>query len=102
MTPERERPRSSTGPARRWLLAAMLGAVLAGGLGFAYKIVQFAREAMGEDGGAFAVPVLVYGGMAVGFICLLGWAATRGMFHDVERPKLRLLEREEEYERHGI
>ena len=44
---------------RRGLVAVMLAAVVLSGLGFAYKIVQFAREALGNDASAFAVPVLV-------------------------------------------
>lgn len=87
--------------ARRWLTAIMMVAVLLGGLGFAYKIVQFSKEALGVEGVTFVVPVLVYVVMALGFICLLLWATARGMFHDVERPKYRMLERENEYEHTG-
>ena len=83
------------------LFWAMIVAVLIGGLGFVYKLVQFARESMGEAGSAFAVPLLVYATMAAGFACLLGWAALRGMFHDIERPKYRMLEREKEHDRDG-
>lgn len=108
MSPDRGRRPPGTGPSARHplvhrvFLAVMLVAVVLSGLGFAYKIVQFAREALGNEASAFAVPVLVYICMALGFICLLAWAALRGMFYNIERPKYRMLEREEEYERHGI
>lgn len=86
----------------RWVTGAMLLVVLAGGLGFVYKIVQFTKETHGLEGAAFIVPVLVYLTMAIGFAFLLAWAICRGMFHNVEGPKYRMLEREEDYEHRGI
>ena len=86
----------------RWLLIGMCAAVVCGGLGFIYKLAQFYRETQTEEVAAFAFPVLIYLTMALGFACLLFWAASRGMFHDIEAPKYRMLEREEDYERKGI
>ena len=81
----------------------MLVATLIGALGFVYKLVQFTKEAIGEDDASFAaVPVLVYACVALGFISLFLWAFARGQFRDVEEPKYRLLEEEEQYERAGI
>ncbi len=82
-----------------WL---MLISVLLGGLGFVYKIVQFMKETHGIEGATFIVPVAIYACMALGFICLLAWATSKGMFHNIEGPKIRLLEKEEEYERNGL
>jgi hypothetical protein len=49
--------------------------------------------------------MLNYLAVAAGFICLTVWAAHRGMFKDIEAPKYRLLENEDEldqvYERFG-
>jgi hypothetical protein len=86
----------------RWVTGAMFAVVLAGGLGFVYKIVQFTKKTQGFEGAAFIVPVLVYLTMALGFAFLLAWAICRGMFHNLEGPKYRMLEREEDYEHRGI
>jgi hypothetical protein len=80
----------------------MLAAVLANSLGCTYKIAQLAAATRGLDSATVTIAVLVYGGMALGFLSLLAWAAARGLFHDVEQPKYRMLEQEEEYEREGI
>ena len=41
-------------------------------------------------------PILNYLLASVGFFLLLMWAAMNGMFHDIERPKHKLLEQEEQ------
>lgn len=81
----------------------MIFAVFIGGLGFVYKIIQFSREALGEETTSFAaIPVIVYACVAIGFISLFLWALARGQFRDVEGPKYRMLRREELYERRHI
>ena len=46
--------------------------------------------------GAFALtPVTNYLFASLGFLCLFGWAAANGMFHDIERPKRTMLENEQ-------
>ena len=42
---------------------------------------------------------MIYALVAMGFLCLLGWAFVTGQFHDIERPKYEMLERFEEQER---
>jgi nitrogen fixation-related uncharacterized protein len=85
------------------LCKALLVAVLIGGCGFAYKLVEFAREALNNEAVSFAlVPVAVYVLVALGFVSLFAWAMLRGQFRDVEAPKYRLLEAEERYDRAGI
>jgi hypothetical protein len=55
------------------------------------------RTSPGGGAGAFAItPVLNSLLPSRGFFLLLSWAAANGMFHDIERPKPALLEREAE------
>ncbi len=87
----------------QYVCVVMLLAVFIGAFGFVYKLVQFAREAMGEDAASFAVvPVLTYACVAGGFLSLFLWSLSRGQFRDIEGPKYRLLEDEERYERDGV
>jgi hypothetical protein len=36
---------------------------------------------------------------SIGFLCMLIWAAANGMFRDIEQPKYRMLEVEEQLNR---
>ncbi|MBI4602731.1 MAG: cbb3-type cytochrome oxidase assembly protein [Planctomycetes bacterium] len=106
-SPAERRPRGLRGPRRARGLTVlcwtMLGAVVCGGLGFVYKLAQFIREALGSEAASFAVvPVAVYVLVALGFVSLFVWALLRGQFRDIEGPKHRLLEMEEEHERAGV
>ncbi len=77
-----------------WVMAV---AVLVPSLyGFGTKFLEFIALYRGDAEGAFAIsPVLNYLLASLGFLCLFGWAALRGMFRDVERPKFTLLENED-------
>ena len=89
-----------TGRVVRWVTATMLVAIVAGGAGFAYKLIQFSKEALTSDVASFAlVPILTYVLVSIGFSCLFIWALCRGQFTDVEGPKYRLLELEESHDR---
>jgi hypothetical protein len=72
------------------------------GLGFVYKMTEFTLT-MAEDDvagfGAVAVATYLIGMLPIVFLTL--WAIVTGRFHDVERPKLRLLELDREIERGG-
>jgi hypothetical protein len=58
-----------------------------------FELVQIYRS---DPNGAFALaPVLNYLLASAGFLLLLLWAAANGMFRDVEKPKMALLEREQ-------
>jgi hypothetical protein len=82
-----------------WLIAA--GAFLPTAFGFIQKFVRLVEMRDTIEGGQFTIfPVLNYALVAIGFTCLLIWAAARGMFRDVEGPKYRMLEREEQLARH--
>ena len=53
--------------------------------------------AMYDPNGAFAVtPIVNYLLAGLGFLCMLGWAACNGMFHDIEQPKRTMLETEQQ------
>ena len=57
--------------------------------------MEFITLAKGDVDGAFALtPVVNYLLASLGFLCLFGWAACNGMFHDIEQPKRDMLESE--------
>lgn len=61
--------------------------------GFGTKFYEFVLLARGDTEGVFAVtPVINYLLASLGFLCLLGWAAANGMFHDIEQPKRTMLD----------
>lgn len=65
--------------------------------GFGDKFVQFVLVVRGEPDGVFALtPIINYLLASVGFLFLIGWAAANGMFHDIERPKITMLENEQQ------
>jgi uncharacterized membrane protein YhaH (DUF805 family) len=80
---------------------AVLVLVVAG-LGFTYKMSEFAMTIVEGDiagFGAAAVSVYLIGIVPILFLTL--WAVFTGRFHDIERPKYRLFELDDEIERGG-
>jgi len=72
------------------------------GLGFAYKMTEFAMTIVKDDVEGFgAVAVAVYLTGMVPIVLLTLWAVFTGKFHDIERPKFRMLELDREIERGG-
>ncbi len=72
------------------------------GLGFAYKMTEFAMTIVNDDiagFGAAAVGVYLIGMLPIVFLTL--WAVMTGKFRDVEQPKFRMLELDREIERGG-
>jgi len=72
------------------------------GLGFAYKMTEFAMTIVNDDVqgfGAAAVSVYLIGIVPIMFLTL--WAVFTGKFRDIEQPKFRLLELDREIERGG-
>lgn len=64
--------------------------------GFGTKFYEFVILARGDVEGVFAVtPVINYLLASLGFLCLFGWAAANGMFHDIEQPKRTMLDNEQ-------
>jgi hypothetical protein len=63
---------------------------------FGIKFYELVRVATYDADGAFAVtPIVNYLLAGLGFLCMLGWATYNGMFRDIERPKITMLENEE-------
>lgn len=87
-------------PSRAKSIAVEMMAVVILGFcayGFGSKFIEFLylvlsdKESASE--GVFAVtPVLNYMLASMGFLCLLGWAATQGMFTNIEQPKHSMLD----------
>ena len=64
-------------------------------IGFVMKFSEFIHTFRGESEGAFAItPMVNYLLASLGFFCLLLWSAVNGMFHDMEKPKHLMLQRE--------
>ena len=75
-------------------------AVVVGGASFLYKLYEFISTASKGELPGFAVATVVsYFLATMGFLCLAVWAFLRGHYHDIEEPKLRLLETEAELDR---
>jgi hypothetical protein len=79
-----------------WVIV-LAAVILGGGIwGFGHKFVALVLLALNEResaSSAFAVaPVVNYLLASFGFLCLFGWAAARGMFHDIEAPKHAMLD----------
>lgn len=70
--------------------------------GFVIKFFEFVQTFRGEAGGIFAItPMVNYLLASLGFLCMLIWATTNGMFRDLEGPKFSMLDREQELDRVG-
>jgi hypothetical protein len=83
---------------RRAMVVGFATAVLLiAGLGFAYKMTEFAMTIVNDDiegFGAVAVATYLIGMLPIVFVTL--WAVLTGKFADIERPKYRLLELDRE------
>lgn len=77
--------------------------VLLAAFGFIFKLFEFASSLAKGDIINFAVvPVTVYLVVAAGFFSLFIWSITKGHLKNVEEPKHRILELEEQYRKQGI
>lgn len=78
----------------RYFKAFFLLAAAVAGCMFVYKLFAFLRTIRRDDLAGFAFdPIIIYGFVAAGFLCLLAWAFLSGQFRDVEAPKHEMLER---------
>ena len=86
---------------RVWLTALFAISILIPSLwGFGSKFYEFVQLYQGDVEGAFAIaPIVNYLLASAGFLFVLLWATANGMFHDIEAPKYRMLEREEELDK---
>lgn len=62
--------------------------------GFGTKFKELCLLVGDEDGAFTVVPILNYLLVTLGFLMLFGWALLHGMFRDVERPKITMLDNE--------
>ncbi len=75
--------------------------VFSAGTLFFYKLYTFLATIKNDEMAGFAFdPLVVYGFVALGFLCLLAWAYLSGQFRDVEGPKYDMLERWDWQEKH--
>jgi hypothetical protein len=84
------------------IVAFAVAVLVIAGLGFAYKMSEFALTIMKDDiegFGAVAVGIYLIGMVPILFLSL--WAVFTGRFRDIERPKYRLLELDREIEHGG-
>lgn len=85
---------------RRAIHAFFVTACLVAGVMFTFKLHEFLRTIKRDELVGFAHdPILVYAFVAIGFLCLLGWAFMTGQFRGIERTKVEMLERVERQER---
>ena len=91
---------TDSGRKRLVLFAMTIAVMFVAGGAFFYKMTEFAvTMARGdiEGFGAVSVTTYVVGMLPLMFLTL--WAALTGRFRDIERPKFRLFELDEEIER---
>lgn len=81
------------------VIVAMMAIVILGFClyGFGTKFYELVKLVTTDEvtatEGVFAVtPIVNYLLASMGFLCLLGWAAAHGMFHDIEQPKQTMLD----------
>jgi nitrogen fixation-related uncharacterized protein len=80
-----------------WLTAVFVIVVVAAGVGFVIKMVEFAKTLHDAPEVSFALmPIVTYLVVAGGFFFLLAWSFFSGHYKDVEGPKHFLLSNERE------
>jgi len=83
--------------ARRFLWVFSIAMLVTAGTAFLFKLIEFAYSFTGDQPLRFAIlPVITYLIVAAGFACLFFWAYLTGQFKDVEAPKYRMLEMQDE------
>ncbi len=90
--------------ARVFLWAFSVAMVVTAGGAFIFKLCDFYITATTQGPGAlasFLIPVLNYLIVALGFACLFLWAYFSGQFRDIEAPKYRMLEMQQEIDGEG-
>ncbi len=97
-------PRTPRSPkSGRWFLWIFGPTVIVvAGIAFIFKLTEFIYVATndGPDSmGTFLIPVMNYLLVAAGFLCMFFWAYFTGQYRDVEAPKYRMLEMQEEIDR---
>lgn len=79
-----------------------VGVLVLAGLGFIYKMTEFAHTILEKEVAGFgAVSIGFYLTGVIPIMFLTLWAVLTGRFSDIERPKYRMLELDDEIERGG-
>lgn len=98
-------PRSSSFWSRRRRaieIALATGVCVFAGIGFTYKMAEFALTIMKHEVEGFgAVAVATYLMGMTPMLFFMGWAVVTGRFRDLEATKRRLFELDDEIERGG-
>ena len=88
-----------------WLTVLWVAIVVVAALAFIYKMTEFAftwiDPATDRFGGFGFIAVGSYLLGMIPILFLMLWAILRGHFRDIEQPKYRMLELQEEIERYG-
>lgn len=96
---------------RTFLWVFSFAMVITAGSAFMIKLIEFlyefssARNTVPGGGGVrhgfiFAIsPLMTYLVVAAGFACLFAWAYFSGQYRDVEGPKYRMLQMQDEFDR---
>ena len=85
--------------ARRGILIFFVSAVAVAGCMFTFKLYSFLQTIKKDELAGFAFdPIVIYGIVAAGFLCLLTWAFMTGQFKRIEEPKHAMLKRALEQE----
>lgn len=95
-------PAPPTRAARRFLWIFSIAMVLTAGTAFVFKLIEFIHTATMKGPtamGSFLIPVLNYLLVAAGFALLFLRAWFSGQFRDLEAPKYRMLEMQEQIDR---
>ena len=80
-----------------WIFGSLM--VLTAGTAFLFKLYEFFHVATTSGSqalGSFLIPVLTYLIVAAGFFSMFMWAYTSGQFRDLEAPKYRMLEQQDQ------
>jgi len=85
-----------------WVMVFLIGTIALAGVGFVFKLAEFIKSWVTTSGADFAiVPVATYLAVSAGYLCFFVWAFRRGMFTDIEAPKYRMLEMQDEIDARG-
>jgi len=98
-TAESDARRPISRGARRFLWVFSVAMIVTAGTAFIFKLIEFAYTATtkgSESLASFLIPVLTYLVVAAGFGCLFMWAYVSGQYRDVEGPKYRMLQMQDE------
>ncbi len=82
---------------RRFLWIFSVAMILITASAFVFKLIEFAYSFRADQPLRFAmIPVVTYLIVAAGFGCLFLWAYLTGQFRNVEAPKYRMLEMQDQ------